>query len=169
MSPRARASEVRMFVWTEHVWEVISTALLSMVPGFEGRYAVVTGVAMGIPVALTFLMALAFSTIPMPLIMRFMKPALRWLYARDNERLKGFAAWVERRSARMRERVDAKGLIGLFLYVAIPLTGTGVWTGTMIAAAMGMNRRHAYFAITAGNIVAIGIMTAVSAGIFRLF
>ena len=43
------------FVWQEHMGKIIGTALLSMVPTYEGRYALVTGAAMGLPAGFAYL------------------------------------------------------------------------------------------------------------------
>ena len=57
------------FVWGEHVSEIIMTALLSMVPTFEGRYALVAARTMGMPVIPAYLIAVLFSSIPVPFIL----------------------------------------------------------------------------------------------------
>ena len=56
------------FIWSEHIGKIVTTALLSMLPAFEGRYAVSVGMAIGMPVVGTFLLALVFSTLPMPFV-----------------------------------------------------------------------------------------------------
>lgn len=158
-----------VFVWTEHLGEVVTTALLSMVPMFEGRYAVVTGLAIGMPKLFTFLLALVFSSLPIPFIFWFLKPILKWLYGLPIGFIRKFAAWVERRSQKKANEVDAKGLLGLFLFVAVPLPGTGVWSGTAIATLLEMKKSHAALAILAGNFVACLLMAALGIGVTSLF
>ena len=75
MMPYLEAASSR-FVASEHMGKLISTALLSMVPLFEGRYAVSTSILMGVPAGFAFLLALVFSTIPMPLILLLLRPVL---------------------------------------------------------------------------------------------
>lgn len=156
------------FIWSENVGKIVTTALLSMVPTFEGRYALVAGAAMGMPPVFTFLLALVFSTLPMPFIFWFLKPILRWFYSLPIGFIRKFAAWVENRSLKKAKQVDGKGLLGLFLFVAVPLPGTGVWTGTGIATLLNMNRRHASLAILAGNIVACLLMSVLGIGVSSL-
>ena len=157
------------FVFSEHIGKVVTTALLSMVPTFEGRYAISVGLAIGMPLVFTFLLAFVFSTIPMPFIFWFLKPILKWLYTLPIKPLQKFAAWVENRSRKKAESVDTKGLLGLFLFVAVPLPGTGVWTGSAIATLLNMNKRHAMLAIVLGNAAACLIMTLLTTGVLSFF
>ena len=163
------AVEPSTFVWSENIGKILSTALLSMVPTFEGRYAVVVGMGMGMPMVFAFFLALIFSTLPMPLIMLFLKPLLKWIYTLPIQPLKKFVAWVEKRSLRKAEKVDTSGLLGLFLFVAVPLPGTGVWTGTAIATLLNMKRSHAAIAIFLGNVVACLLMTLAAYGVVSIF
>ena len=60
------AAADKAFVWQEHTREIITTALLSMVPTFEGRYAVTVALGMGMPPVFSYLLALICSSIPIP-------------------------------------------------------------------------------------------------------
>lgn len=157
------------FVFSDHVREVVLTGLLSMVPFFEGRYAVTTGIAMGMPVLFTFLLAYLCSSLPVPFVLFLFRPIVKWVYTLPIAPLRRFVAWVEARGMRKSQSVDAKGLIGLFLFVALPVPGTGIWMGSVIASLLEMNRGHAALAILAGNFVACLLMTLLSAGIFSFF
>ena len=157
------------FVWSDHIGKIISTAFLSMVPAFEGRYAIGVGLAMKMPIIFTYLLAFVFSTLPMPFVFWFMKPILKWLYSLPIGFVQKFAAWVEKHTAEKSGEVNSKGLLGLFLFVAIPLPGTGVWTGSAIATILGMNKRHAMPVIVAGNACACLITTLISTGVLSIF
>lgn len=157
------------FIWSEHIGKIVTTALLSMLPAFEGRYAVGVGMAIGMPAVFTFLLALVFSTLPMPFVFWLLKPILRWMYALPIGFIRKLAAWVERRSLRKGEKVDTGSLLGLFLFVAVPLPGTGVWTGSAIATLLNMKKSHAMAAIFLGNVAACLIMTLVSTGVLHFF
>lgn len=174
------------FVWSENVSKVVVTCLLSMVPMFEGRYAVTMMVGMKMPVGIAFLLALVFSTIPMPFIMLLLRPILDWLYRLPIKPVQKFAAWVENRSRSKQEKMQQekekgvrgklKGkvsdgfldLLGLYIFVAVPLPGTGVWTGSAIATLFKMPRGKAAIAIILGNITACALMTAAAKGVISL-
>ena len=63
------------------------------------------------------------------------------------------------------DKVNKYSLIGLFLFVAVPLPGTGGWTGALIAALMEMRFKKAFLSIAAGVMVAGLIMCAASYGV----
>ncbi|MDR3051340.1 MAG: small multi-drug export protein [Oscillospiraceae bacterium] len=157
------------FVWTEHLGEIITTGLLSMVPTFEGRYAIEVGRLLGMPVLFAFILAFVCSSIPMPLIMWRLKPMLRWLYSRPWPIAQKAAAWVENRAVRKAKEVETGSLVALCLFVAVPLPGTGVWTGSIIATLLEMDVKRASVAIVLGNLGACLIMTLLGTGVRAIF
>ena len=172
------------FVWRENLGKIIGTALLSMVPTFEGRYAVTVMLGYGIPPVFAYVLAVVASTLPMPFILLLLRPVLDWFYTLPIKPVRKFAAWLERRSERKQKKMHAnKGsglrgklqnrvseetieLIGLYIFVALPLPGTGCWTGSAIATLFEMPRGKAAVAILLGNITACGIMTLGALGVF---
>ena len=58
-------------------------------------------------------------------------------------------------------------MLGLFLFVAIPLPGTGAWTGSLVAAIMDMRLKNALPVVAAGVLVAGFIMTLLSYGLLK--
>ena len=172
------------FVWREQLGNIIKTALLSMVPTFEGRYAVAVMLGIGMPALFSYVLAVVCSTLPMPFILLLLRPVLDWFYTLPIKPVRKFAAWLERRSEKKRRKMHAnKGsglrgklqnrvseetieLIGLYIFVALPLPGTGCWTGSAIATLFEMPRGKAAIAILLGNITACGIMTLGSLGVF---
>lgn len=175
------------FVWSENLAKVITAALLSMVPTFEGRYVVPVMLGMGMPVGFAYVLAVVCSTLPMPFILLLLRPVLDWFYTLPIKPVRKFAAWLERRSERKREKMHAnKGsglrgklagkvseetleLLGLYIFVALPLPGTGCWTGSAIATLFEMPRGKAAVAILLGNATACALMTAASLGAISLF
>lgn len=184
-SPRLLEAAQSAFVWQEHMGKVMLTALLSMVPMYEGRYAVLTGVAMGMPTLFTYLLAFVASSIPVPIILLLLRPVLDWFYTLPIAPVRKFAAWLERRSARKREKMrasresgtmgwlarhvssDTLELIGLYVFVALPLPGTGVWTGSAIATLFEMPRLKSAAAILLGNATACLITTLAATGVIH--
>ena len=65
--------------------------------------------------------------------------------------------------------MDAGGLLGLFVFVALPIPGTGVWTGSAIATLLNMKKSHAMVAVVLGNMVACLIMTLLTTGVLHFF
>ena len=150
------------FVWGEHVSEILMTALLSMVPTFEGRYALVAAQAMGMPALPAYIIAVIFSTVPVPFLLLLLRPILDWMYTWPIKFVRRFAAWVDARAERKKGSVDKLGLWGLYLFVAIPLPGTGAWTGSAIATLLKMDKKAALLTIIAGNMTACLITTVLT-------
>jgi len=153
------------FVWSENLGKVISVALLSMVPTFEGRYALLVGQGMGMPLLPTFLLAFVMSTVPTPFIFCFFKPLLKWFYSLPAKPIQKFAAWIEGRAQKKAKDLETGSLVALFVFVAIPLPGTGGWTGSIIATLLDMDRKRTAVAIALGNLGACAIMTVVYFGV----
>ena len=175
------------YVWTENLMQVAIAALLSMVPTFEGRYAIVAMLGMGMPAGFAYVLAVVFSTLPMPIILLLLRPVLDWFYTLPIKPVRAFAAWLEKRSEKKRAKMHANRgtgirgwlakhlsqetieLIGLYIFVALPLPGTGCWTGSAVATLFEMPRLKAAIAITLGNITACAIMLAASLGVISIF
>ena len=153
------------FSWANNSKEIITTALLSMVPTFEGRYALLVGNGMGMHPVAAYFLALICSSIPIPFILWLLRPILDWFYTWPIGFVRKFAAWVEERSLKKGQSVDKLGMLGLFLFVAIPIPGTGVWTGSGIAALFKMNPKHSALVIFLGNITACLITTLIYYGV----
>ena len=175
------------FVVSENLAKVLSTALLSMVPTYEGRYAVPVMLGLGMPPMFAYLLAAVCSTIPMPFILLLLRPVLDWFYTLPIKPVRKFAAWLEKRSARKREKMHARRgsgirgwlqdrvsqetieLLGLYIFVALPLPGTGCWTGSAIATLFEMPRLKSAIVILLGNFTACAITLGVSLGAFSIF
>ena len=127
---------------------------MSMLPIVELKGSIPVGVAMGIPLWEAFLIAWLASAVPVPFILLFLRPLIR--YMKSTKPFRKFANWLEARTRRKPEKgvIRKYRLLGLFLFVAIPLPGTGVWTGSMIAALLDLRISHALPVILFGNLVA---------------
>lgn len=96
--------------------------------------------------------------VPVPFIIIFIKKIFAWM-RRRMPRLDGLVTGLEKRAADKSETVEKYAFWGLFILVAIPLPGTGAWTGSLVAAMMDMPMRKAFPAIALG-VVGAGIIVA---------
>lgn len=143
------------------------TVLISMLPVVELRGGVPAGVAMGLPVPLAFLAGVLGSMIPVPFVILFIRRVFRWVRVHI-PRLGGFVTRLENRAHAKGSRMIAYQSWGLLLFVAVPLPGTGAWTGATIAALMDLRLKNAVPVIFAGVLIAGCIMTAVTYGVRAL-
>lgn len=140
------------------------TMLISMVPVVELRGGVPAGVAMGLPIPLAFLAGVIGNMIPVPFVILFIRKAFKWVRV-HLPRLGNFVTRLERRAYAKSEHVVDYEAWGLLLFVAIPLPGTGAWTGSLIAAVMDLRLKSAVPVIFCGVVIAGLIMTALTYGV----
>ncbi|MBQ7917614.1 MAG: small multi-drug export protein [Clostridia bacterium] len=157
----------------------IATFIISMIPIVELRGAIPFGAAdamwgaNALPVWLSFLISVAGSSLVCVILTFLFMPFFNWL--KRTKLFKKIASAIENKISKNSEKIEEnakkeknekrKKLImwlGVFLFVAIPLPLTGVWTGTAIALFIGMSRKATMTSVISGNLVAGLIMMAVS-------
>ncbi len=133
---------------------------ISMIPVLELRGAIPVAIALDMHWVKAFILCVIGNLIPVPFVVVYMKPLFNFF--RKSRFFVGTIEWLEKRTMKKAETVIKYSAIALFAFVAIPLPGTGAWTGAMIAAILGMRLKHAFPAIAAGVIVAGIIVTFLS-------
>ena len=146
--------------------ELLMTFLVAMVPVIELRGAIPAGIAAGLSPALACAAAVAGNLVPAPFIILLGRRVMDWL--RGAPFFGPKVAWLERRAHLKGRLVRKYRLLGLVILVGIPLPGTGAWTGSLVAAVLNIRMRHALPAILLGLIMAGGITTAITLGVFNL-
>lgn len=139
--------------------KTVITFLISMIPVVELRGAIPYGIASGVAPWLACLLSVVGNMLPVPFILLFIRKILQWM--KRYPRLGRIARKLEARAERKSGKVRKSELIGLCIFVAIPLPGTGAWTGALIAALMEMRLKRALPAIFVGVLTAALIVTLV--------
>ena len=134
------------------------TFLMAMVPVIELRGAIPYAMANGMTYWEAFVPAVLGNVVPVPFIILFSRKLLKWLGSK-HARLQSAVDWLDRRTQAKTGTVNRYRWFGLMVLVAIPLPGTGAWTGALVASALNMRVRDAMTAITLGVIIA-GIIVA---------
>lgn len=138
----------------------ITTFMISMLPVVELRGGIPYGLEMGLEYPLALAAAVAGNLFPVPFIILFIKNVFEFL-RRRSKKLDALTTRLENK-AHLKGRIVTKyGPIGLCILVAIPLPGTGAWTGALVASLMGMRLRRALPSIVAGVLIAAAIVTVV--------
>ena len=145
-------------------FKVIFTAAL---PIIEIKGAIPLGLSMGMNPWHTLLISLIGSIIPVPFILFGIRPVFNWL--KRAQFFKKMTEHIEHKTLNKSHRIQKYGVWGLFLFVAIPLPGTGVWTGSLAAVLLDIRFKWAFPAILIGNLVAGIIIFSLSNGIMGLF
>ncbi len=137
------------------------TMLVSMVPIVELRGGLPFGVALGLPYHLAFPAAVIGNLIPAPFIIVYIRRIFE-LMRRYIPRLNGLVDGLEKKAHLKGRKVLKYQYIGLWLFVAIPLPGTGAWTGCLAAAFLGMRLKKAMPAVVLGVLTAGCVMLALT-------
>lgn len=143
---------------------VIFTAML---PVIEVRGAIPVGIALGMSPFHATLLAFLGSIIPVPFILWTIRPI--FTYLRRTKLFRRLVNTLTDKSMRKSGKVKKYGYIGLFFFVAIPLPGTGVWSGSLIAALLNMRIKFAFPTIVLGNLVASIAIMLLSFGVVNIF
>jgi uncharacterized membrane protein len=136
----------------------LATFFLSMVPVLELRFAIPFGVAHDLPLWGSILISVVGNLIPVPFIIIFIQKIFAWLRTKSAG-LDRLVSRLEQRAAKKSGVVEQYAFWGLFILVAIPLPGTGAWTGALVAAMLDMRVKRAFPAILLG-VIAAGVVVA---------
>ncbi|MEG0830565.1 MAG: small multi-drug export protein [Anaerovoracaceae bacterium] len=158
-----------MITWftTTFLGQILSTTAIAMVPVVELRGAIPYGVALGLSPWIAFIASVVGNMIPIPFIILFIRHLFEWLKSHGP-----FGDRIRRleKKAHLKGRIVKKyRVIGLCLFVAIPLPGTGGWTGALIAALLDMRLRIAIPSIFVGILIAGMLVTGITYGFTSLF
>ena len=138
--------------------KLISTFFISMVPVVELRLGLPYGLGLGLPYGAALTAAILGNMVPVPFIIIFIRRIFAWLRTRWT-RLDGMITKMEKRGEEKGELVEKYGTWGLLILVAIPLPGTGAWTGALVAALLKLRMKRSVPVIFAGVCIAAAIMT----------
>ena len=133
---------------------------ISMLPVLELRGGLIAAKLLGVEFVPAFIICYIGNIIPVPFILLFIRKIFQFL--RDK---KGFSKIIEKleiRSMRKSEKVKRWRDWGLLAFVAIPLPGTGGWTGALIAALMDIRIKKSFPIIAIGILIAGIIMSVIT-------
>ena len=146
--------------------------LISMVPLIELRGAIPVGISQlwgdPLPIIQLYIVCIIGNMLPVPVIFFFARKVLEW--GADKKVIGKFFRFClekgEKGGKKLQEKAG-KGLYwALFIFVGIPLPGTGAWTGTLAASLLDMDFKKSVIAVMAGVVLAGVIMGLASAGVF---
>ncbi len=144
----------------------LMTFLISMVPVLELRGAIPVGVAGGLAPLAAMCIAMVGNLVPIPFLILFTRRVFNWLKTKG--RLRTLVEKLESRAAEKSQVVLKYASVGLCVLVAIPLPGTGAWTGALVAAILNLRLKKAMPAIILGVAIAGFIVTCLTYGVTHL-
>lgn len=140
--------------------------IIAMVPLLELRGSIlVAGSILHLPFVQTYITAVIGNMLPIPFILLFIEKIFALM--KKVKGIKKFPEWIEAKAMKKSEQIEKYGYLGLFLFVAIPLPGTGAWTGSLLAVLFGMKPKKSLLFIFLGVLTAGLIMSLVSFGVIN--
>jgi uncharacterized membrane protein len=135
--------------------------IISMIPILELRGALlVAGPLLGVPVAKAIPLCIIGNIIPVPFILLLITPIFKWM--KGTKLFKPMVDKLESKAMSKSDKIEKYEFWGLVLFVGIPLPGTGAWTGSLIAALLGVKFKKAFPAVILGIFMATVIMWFIS-------
>lgn len=145
----------------------LMTFFMAMVPVIELRAALPAGVAAGLPVWVATVVSILGNMVPVPFILLLLRRIFAWM--RRFPKLGAIIKKLEKRAHLKGETVKKYRTLGLIILVAIPLPGTGAWTGALVADVLDIRLRTAIPAIFIGVCIAGFIVALLTTGVIHLF
>lgn len=140
---------------------------ISLLPVLELRGGMIAAKLLGVELLKAFVICYIGNILPLPFILIFIRKIFKFL--KKFRVTRGLVEKLEIRSMRQSEKVKRWRNWGLLLFVAVPLPGTGGWTGALIAALLDMRIKISFPIIALGVLIANLIMTAFSYGLLGIF
>ncbi len=153
---------------TTELGKCIATFFISMMPVIELRGGLPYGIALDLPYFLALSLAICGNMVPVPFIIVYIRKVFAWMRI-HMPRLAELIDSLETKAHLKGEVVRKYSALGLCILVAIPLPGTGAWTGALVAAILDMRLKKAIPSIFLGVCIAAAIMTAVTFGVIHIF
>lgn len=155
-------------------WRILLVFLVSMIPLIELRGAIPIAIGLGLelPEWATLIIAVIGNLLPVPIIYLFARKFLEWGSEKSWKPLKKLCNFCLKKGQKAGEKLLKKAgnsgtYTALFLFVAIPIPGTGAWSGTLAASILNLDFKKTVIAISAGVMVAGLIMLLASLGLFK--
>ena len=156
--------EIIKSFFLEFVGEELCVFLCSMLPVIELRGAIPMAFAMGLPWWQAYLISVVGNLLPVPFILLLINVIIKWMSASKIKFFNKIATFLLERVEKKREKIEKYSFWGLCLFIAIPLPVTGAWTGSLVAAVIGMKPWKAFLSALLGVLVAGVVVTLIVYG-----
>lgn len=138
--------------------------IVSMIPVLELRGSLLAAGFLKMNFVSSYIMAVLGNMVPIPFLLLFIDKIFSML---KKTKLQKIVRRIENRALSKAGQVKKYRSLGLFLFVAIPLPGTGAWTGAIVASLLKIKPRKAILPIFAGVVTAGLIMSIISFGVIK--
>ena len=142
----------------------VAIFIISLLPILELRGGLIAARILGVEFIKAFIICYIANIIPVPFILLF----INWIFNKMSKwkPTKKIVDWLSNKTLKKKDQIDKYGYFGLFLFVGIPLPGTGAWTGSLLAILLNLDKKKSFITIALGVLAAGIIMSLLSYGIF---
>ncbi len=160
--------EAIVHFFLETVGKELCVFFCSLLPIIELRGAIPLAAGFGMPWWQAYLIAVIGNMLPVPIILLFVKQVLLWMSRCRVGFFNKIANKLFEKAEKNRAKIERYAFWGLAIFVAIPLPGTGAWTGSLVAALFDMKFWKSFLSTLIGVLVAGVVMTCVSYGVVEV-
>ncbi|MCM1114705.1 MAG: small multi-drug export protein [Clostridium sp.] len=149
------------FLTAHGIPEWLVVFIISLCPVLECRLGMFTAIALlNMNPVVGFIISFLGNILPIPFILLL----INWIFEvfKKIPGLKNIVFWLENKTLKKRDKIDKYGVWGLLLFVAIPLPGTGGWTGALLASLLHLDKKKSFGVICIGVFIAGLIITVLS-------
>lgn len=142
----------------------VAIFIISLLPILELRGGLIAARILGVKFIKAFIICYIANILPVPFILLF----INWIFNKMSKwkPTKKIVDWLSNKTLKKKDQIDKYGYFGLFLFVGIPLPGTGAWTGSLLAILLNLDKKKSFITIAIGVLAAGIIMSLLSYGIF---
>lgn len=140
---------------------LLNIFMIALSPILESRVSVPYGISSGVELPIVLSISFLGNIMPVPFLLLTMQSIERWITRRGDDSCLNriFIRYIKNLRKRGGSTVNKYGFIGLTIFVALPVPGTGAWSGSVLAYLFGMEMKRSTFAILMGVLISIFIVT----------
>ena len=165
---RAIIEAIKLFL-TDTLGAHFGVMICSMIPIIELRGAIPLGAWLEMPWWQNYLLSVLGNMIPVPFILLFINKFIAWMSRSKIKFFNKIGTWLAEKAEKNRGKIEKYSFWGVCLFVAVPLPVTGAWTGSLVAATIGIKGWKAFLSCLLGVMIAGVIMTLASYGVVAAF
>ncbi len=152
---------IQEFLTAHGIPDWLVVFIISLMPVLECRLGMFTAIVLlQMNPFVGFIISFLGNLLPIPFILMLINKIFEWL--KKIPKINKPIIWLEERTLKKKDKIDKYGIWGLLLFVAIPLPGTGGWTGALLASLLHLDRKKSFGVIAVGVFIAGLIITILS-------
>ncbi len=152
---------IQEFLSAHGIPDELVVFIISVLPILECRLGMFTAIVLlQMNVFKGFIISFLGNILPIPFILLL----INWIFEllKKVPKINKMIFWLEERTLKKRDKIDKYGIWGLLFFVAIPLPGTGGWTGALLASLLHLDKKKSFGVIAMGVFIAGLIISILS-------